>query len=189
MSISHQQLQGLNDTCSQDKCICNYIKEFNGYPLQYKGVRDYKMLKWLAQTRAEGHEVPLRLINGTVMPPALGRFCHRCDSPVWTSEAKGYAFQCFNCADNLHSSEVVADPVIEGTTIDTGFLGVGFCNELCSRCENETYNIPNDRVSRCAHCKAEIFPCSCCDNKCDWDRDNNGCHRFQHTDEDPVFVV
>ena len=178
-----------DDIYTPEERICNYIEEFHDYPPQYKGARDYKMLKWMEQMRKDGHEIPVRLVNGVAMPPVFGKFCHKCDGPVWVSENEGYAFQCFECDEDLYSFEVKTEPVVEGTTIDTGFFGVGFCDEYCNACEGETYNIPSDRVSRCAHCKAELFPCSCCDDGCDWSRDKNGCHRFKHTDEDPVFIV
>ena len=178
-----------SDIYTADEQICNYIESFHNYPPQYKGARDYKMLRWMAQMRIDGHEIPIRLVGGVAMPPALGRFCNRCDSPVWITETEGYSFQCFECDEDLYTFEVKHDPVVEGTKVDTGFFGAGFCNEVCSNCTNETYNIPTDRVSRCAHCKAELFPCSCCDGNCDWSREKNGCHRFTHTDKDPVFVV
>ena len=172
------------DIYTPDDRIVNYIECFNDYPPEYKGKRDYKMLKWRKQMRKDGHEIPIRLVKRTAMPPALGRFCHRCDGPVWTSEVESYAFQCFECDEDLYSFEVKVNPVIEGTKVDAGFQGVGFCDEMCSICEDETFGIPTDRVSRCAHCKVEMFPCSCCDERCDWNQAENGCRRFKYQDED-----
>jgi len=72
---------------------------------------------------------------------------------------------------------------IEGTKTDTGFKGFGFCDEYCSHCESEAFNIPANRVSLCPHCEKELFPCSVCDERCDWRRDTLACHRFAHSDE------
>jgi hypothetical protein len=35
----------------------------------------------------------------------------------------------------------------------------------------------------CVHCNEEIFPCAVCDDECDWDKANWGCHRFEHSNE------
>ena len=152
-----------NDIYTPEERICNYIESFNDYPIQYKGSRDYKMLQWLHQIRIEGHEIPIRLINGTAMPPALGRFCFRCDSRVWISELEDYAYQCFECDEDLFSFEVINRSVVEGTKVDTGFFGPGFCDGSCGECMEETFNIPSNRVSKCAHCSAELFPCAACE--------------------------
>jgi len=73
---------------------------------------------------------------------------------------------------------------VEGTKDYTGSKGVGYCDEACANCGCETYNIPNSRVSLCAHCGVEMFPCSDCDNRhdgCGWDSKTSSCHKFNHS--------
>lgn len=77
--------------------------------------------------------------------------------------------------------EVLTAPMVEGTKEYTGFITPDCCIEWCSHCEEETYNIPTDLVSLCAHCGEELFPCSKCDDKCDWNDETLSCHRFKHS--------
>lgn len=73
--------------------------------------------------------------------------------------------------------------IVEGTKEDTGFKGFVFTDEMCSFCSGETFNIPIYRVSLCAHCGAELFPCSACESKCDWDNETHSCHKYSHTEQ------
>ena len=77
-------------------------------------------------------------------------------------------------------SKKAAKPIVEGTKHDDGFIGFEYCDELCSRCGEYTHNIPVDRVSLCAYCQAEIIPCTCCEDDCDFSREKNSCHRFKY---------
>ena len=72
-------------------------------------------------------------------------------------------------------------PIVEGTKHDPGFIGFDYCDEYCNNCGEYTHNVPVDRVSLCAYCQAEIFPCTCCEDDCDFSREKNGCHRFKYT--------
>jgi len=75
------------------------------------------------------------------------------------------------------------NPIVVGTKEDGGFVGFDACDELCSHCMCETYNIPVDAVSLCSHCGAELLPCATCeDSYCDFDMAKGGCHRFQYSD-------
>jgi len=73
---------------------------------------------------------------------------------------------------------------VEGETEDSGFIGLEYVDELCSYCMNETFNIPADRVSLCAHCCAELFPCAGCDVEgCDISESPHSCCKcFSHSD-------
>lgn len=84
-----------------------------------KGKRDYKTLKWLEQMRKDGHEIHVRLIGGDAMLPVLDRRCGRCNSMVWTSENNEYAYQCFECDEDLYEVETYQEPTVEGTKEDT----------------------------------------------------------------------
>jgi hypothetical protein len=75
---------------------------------------------------------------------------------------------------------------VEGQGEFLGDKGYGYCDEFCGHCSNETYNVPINRISLCAHCGAEMFPCAACDDnniyaKCDWDSEKQKCHLFQHS--------
>jgi len=85
--------------------------------------------------------------------------------------------------EDVNESPSSGPPKTEGEKIDSGFKGEGFCDEMCNHCMSETYNIPTDRVSLCAHCGKELFPCSVCDESCDWSRVTYACHRFSHSAE------
>lgn len=74
--------------------------------------------------------------------------------------------------------------IVEGTKEDGGFDGFEYCDEFCENCMNTTYNIPVSRVSLCAHCGAELFPCVVCnDEDCDWSWDTYRCHKFKYSEE------
>ena len=122
------------------------------------------------------------------------RRCNRCNSRV--SERKvspGYAFYCPEHDEDLYTFETyecetlkAVNPKVEGAKDDTiAFKGIKFCDEYCPHCEGITFNIPADKVSLCAHCGAELFPCAVCDDGCDWNNDTFGCHRFVHSD---IFI-
>lgn len=179
-----------DDIYTPEERICNYIEAFHDYPLQYKGKRDYDMLREARKMRQKGVDAKVRLVNGNAELPVAGIVCKRCLSPVWRSELSDYSYQCFECEEDLFTFETeplpvveAHKPILEGTAEDTGFMGSGYCDEYCSHCEGETFNIPADRVSLCAHCGAELFPCAVCEEGCDWSWETHGCHRFQHTDE------
>lgn len=56
-------------------------------------------------------------------------------------------------------------PMVEGTKKDTGFVSLNHVDsEACSGCGGITYNIPDDRISLCAHCGSELSPCAGCAN-------------------------
>jgi len=75
-----------------------------------------------------------------------------------------------------------AERCVEGSKNDTGFMGFNYCDEHCPHCGMDTYNLPVDRVSLCAHCEMELFPCSVCEESCDWNSEDEGCHRFTHSE-------
>ncbi|MCL2392919.1 MAG: hypothetical protein FWC66_10015 [Oscillospiraceae bacterium] len=116
------------------------------------------------------------------------RICVKCKSSVMLSKNLRYTFQCLICDEDLYSfeTELRQPPVVEGTKEDTSFKGVGYVDEMCSHCMNETFNIPTNRVSLCAHCGEELFPCAGCedsaDSICTWDSYNLRCDRFNHSD-------
>jgi len=93
------------------------------------------------------------------------------------ADAEEMEFLFFVELDNMASS--VESAKVEGTIEDTGFKGIDFCDEYCSKCEHITFNVPTDRVSRCAHCGVELFPCAACEQEdgCQW-TEETGCQRF-----------
>jgi len=123
----------------------------------------------------------------TVSDDITELICRRCKSSIFKSENPDYAYQCKICDEDLYSFETEQriSPMVEGTKEDTGFVGVGYVDELCSHCMNETFNIPTNRVSLCAHCENELFPCAGCENSqdgvCTWDSHNLRCNRFAHS--------
>ena len=129
------------------------------------------------------------LLYGVSTAPVdiAGLICRRCKSSVFESDNQDYAYQCKTCDEDLHSfeTEVRTPPVVEGTKEDTGFMGVGHVDEMCSHCMNETFNIPTNRVSLCVHCGNELFPCAGCDDStngtCTWDSHILRCNRFAHS--------
>ena len=71
---------------------------------------------------------------------------------------------------------------IEGTTENTGSLLPGRTVEICRDCDGVNYNVPIDRVSLCAHCGREMFPCSACKTgSCSWDAFHLKCDKFSHS--------
>ena len=74
----------------------------------------------------------------------------------------------------------------ESSHKDSGFESFEHCDEVCSHCMNENFNIPVDRVSLCIHCNMELFPCSACEDSCDWERETLSCSKFKHSDEHKV---
>ena len=113
--------------------------------------------------------------------------CRKCKSSVFKSENPNYAYQCKICDEDLYGFETEQRPplIVEGSKEDTGFMGLGYADEGCSHCMDITYNIPTDRVSLCAHCRKELFPCAGCedgaDGICTWDSHNQRCDRFNHS--------
>ncbi len=77
----------------------------------------------------------------------------------------------------------LSKPMVEGTAQDSGQTTHGFCDEYCYSCRQITYSIPSNRVSLCVHCGAELFPCTDCNDPCDWSNDNMECHLFEHSQE------
>jgi hypothetical protein len=67
---------------------------------------------------------------------------------------------------------------VEGTKQNTGAKGSGCCDVCCPYCERDTFGVPDNRVSLCAHCGAELFPCEACNDGCDWSGRLQSCHRF-----------
>ena len=78
-------------------------------------------------------------------------------------------------------------PKVEGTKEDTGFINFNHCDESCRVCGEVTHNVPTSRVSLCAHCGSEMFPCSgcneACEGNCTWDKENFKCERFAYSQE------
>jgi hypothetical protein len=48
-----------------DERIINYIETFCDYPIQYKGTRDYDMLRYMQSCKANGEKVRICLVDGT----------------------------------------------------------------------------------------------------------------------------
>jgi len=119
------------------------------------------------------------------------RRCKHCHSRVSARKVlPEYPYYCLGHGEDLREHETyeaepikAVNPTVEGTADDAGFIGANYCDEYCSHCSNVTFNIPGDRVSLCAHCGEELFPCALCDDGCDWSNDTFGCHRFEHSDE------
>jgi hypothetical protein len=116
------------------------------------------------------------------------RICSECGSVAAGSENREYAYHCYGCDKDLYEfeteeqiSKTALPPAIEGTKKDIGFKGFDYCDEMCSFCMEETFNIPVNRVSLCAHCSKEMFPCSVCDDDCSWKPKTLRCRKFNHT--------
>ena len=124
----------------------------------------------------------------TIVKDLSERICKRCGSSVFLSELPQYAFDCRICDEDLFifETEIRQPPKVEGTTKDTGFLDVNHNDESCPYCEEITYNLPNSKVSKCAHCYAEIFPCAGCeevlDGCCTWNQAELRCDRFNRSE-------
>jgi hypothetical protein len=56
-----------SDIYTPEERICNYIEAFHDYPIGYKGGRDYEMLRWMRRRRRDGHETPVRIVDGRAM--------------------------------------------------------------------------------------------------------------------------
>lgn len=54
-----------SDIYTSDEQIVNYIECFHDYPPQYKGSRDYDMLRYLRACRKNGEGIEVRLENGS----------------------------------------------------------------------------------------------------------------------------
>ncbi|GHV34244.1 hypothetical protein FACS1894187_04420 [Synergistales bacterium] len=54
-----------SDIYTDDERIVNYIEEFHDYPPQYKGTRDYDMLRYMRACLKNGEDVRIRLEDGT----------------------------------------------------------------------------------------------------------------------------
>ena len=117
-----------------------------------------------------------------------GKVCRRCTARVYKTDnpKQGYSYQCFECDEDLFPFEVMPEshlaPKIEGTKEEAGFISTEHVDQPCFHCGNTTFNVPISRMSLCAHCFAEIFPCiGCPEEKCGWNRADKGCQRFIHT--------
>jgi len=84
-------------------------------------------------------------------------------------------------------AELGQTPVVEGVAEADGIAVKVLTAEYCPFCENETFNMPENRVSLCTHCGAELFPCTMCEQEggCQWSQEDYGCQRFVHT---PAWV-
>ena len=119
-----------------------------------------------------------------------GLVCMRCTGRVFKSLNPEYVYQCFEHDEDLYGIEVMPEsmlePIVEGTKEDTGFKSFAHCDEYCPHCEQTTYNIPDWKMSLCAHCGAELFPCANCNSEeredgCQWSYEDFGCQRFIHS--------
>lgn len=50
-----------------DEKIINYIEEFISYPIQYKGKKDWNMIKELENLRGNGKQAKIKLIEGNAV--------------------------------------------------------------------------------------------------------------------------
>jgi hypothetical protein len=55
------------DIYTEDERIVNYIEGFHDFPREYKGARDYSMLRRMHDMRSKGEEARIRLDNGTAV--------------------------------------------------------------------------------------------------------------------------
>jgi hypothetical protein len=55
------------DIYTEDERIQNYIEGFHDYPHNYKGKRDYAMLRQMSEMRSNGAEAQIQLVNGTAV--------------------------------------------------------------------------------------------------------------------------
>jgi hypothetical protein len=115
--------------------------------------------------------------------------CRKCGERVWKSQSNKYRYECFGCGRHLQERGVMPaseqKPIVEKETDDNGFIDFLRADEYCPICENVTENVPVRRMSLCAHCGAELFPCAGCMQEagCQWNNTEYGCQRFIHTPE------
>jgi hypothetical protein len=56
-----------NEMYSNDERIVNYIEEFLSYPAQYKGKKDWKMIKELENLRKNMKHAKIKLVDGNAV--------------------------------------------------------------------------------------------------------------------------
>ncbi|GHU36237.1 hypothetical protein FACS1894105_06250 [Clostridia bacterium] len=55
-----------DDIYTEDEQIVNYIEEFHDYPYNYRGKRDYDMLRYMRDCRCNNDiDIKVKLVNGT----------------------------------------------------------------------------------------------------------------------------
>ncbi len=56
-----------DDIYTPDEQIINYIESFHDYPIQYKGSRDYDLMRYMKDRRCkDGVDVKVKLVDGAV---------------------------------------------------------------------------------------------------------------------------
>lgn len=55
-----------NGIITEDEKILNYVEQFHDFPSQYTGKKDWKLIKFLQESRENGTNIKLKLVDGNI---------------------------------------------------------------------------------------------------------------------------